>query len=142
MAVFLHKFAPIKTLVTTSGTASDATITTTYEQLDTIGNFTKVRSGTEIKITWSDNVATIGGTEGTHFCDFQVRVDGNANGTSTGRAVNYGGYQSVSVVTVFDGLAPGTHAITIWVRGNTPGSCQVNGGNFTQTALVEEIPYF
>ena len=139
MATFLHRLAPIRTIVETDGEVTDNSITTTYEELDTIGNFTKQRSGTVVKITWTDHVATTA-TEGTDFCDFQVRVDGTATTEGDPRAVNYGGEQSVEVTTTFVGLAAGVHEITNWVHGNSD-TCNINNGNFTQTALVEEIPY-
>jgi hypothetical protein len=136
MAVFLHKSAPYLSLVETNGSATDATVSSTYEQLDDLDSFSKAYEGTTIKLTWTDHVAT-GGTPGTSFCDYQVRVDGDVPDADA-RAVNYDTEQAVELTEIFSGLAAGSHDLTLWVRGNGT-SCSVNHGNFTQSVLVEEF---
>jgi hypothetical protein len=42
------------------------------------------------------------------------------------------------VVSIFQGLAAGDHAVSLWVRGSQPGTCSSNLGNFPHKAIVEE----
>lgn len=131
----------VRTLLRFSGTTTDTSIGGTYEQMVTVGTFSKKRSNSVVQVTWTGHVATAG-----TFCDFQLRIDGAndtgstaaSGGNSTGRVVNYGDESPASASTVFGGLATGTRTVSIWVRG-FGSSCTINTGNFTMLVLVEEL---
>jgi hypothetical protein len=80
------------------------------------------------------------------FCDFQLRVDGAQPPGNGGRAVLYagGGLQNDATAgdtTFFNGLAAGSHAITISVRGSgTTLACEIDHGDPTDEIFVEEMP--
>jgi hypothetical protein len=140
MALFMQRLAPrVTVLEVFTGTANDATIGD-FEQLDAIGNFTKVRAGTNIRITWNSLVNTTG-TEGTNFCDYQIRVDDTAPpGRQFGHVTNYGGEAPASATAIFPDVSAGVHEVSIWVRGSAT-SCGMNRGNFENTAIVEELSF-
>ena len=84
-------------------------------------------------------------------CMFQLRVDGAADTgyTGTNRSVDQGGYATLStrrngevplnITAYFDGLAAGTHELSLWVAGFPDKSCYFNPGNFVIVVHIEEI---
>jgi hypothetical protein len=130
-----------RTLINVMISNSDNSISSTYELLRTVGTFTKSKSNTDLKVTWTGH-GRMAGTAGTNFCDFQVRIDGNEpEGTAAGgggRAVLYTNDSPFSVTAIFREDAAGTHTVSIWVRGSAT-SCTLNYGNFMQQVFIEEI---
>lgn len=129
-----------RTLINYMLSNSDSTISFTYELLRTVGTFTKNKSNTDLKVTWTGHGRMVG-TAGANFCDFQVRIDGNepeGSVTGGGRAVLYTNNSPFSVTAIFQGDAAGTRTVSIWVRGNAT-SCTLNYGNFPQQVFIEEI---
>jgi hypothetical protein len=125
-----------------SGQTTDATITSAYENIRTIGNFTKLYPESDIQLIWLAH-----GRVNDGFCEFQLRIDdlkdtGSASTgyelASGGSAVLYTADSPINVTTIFPGLAAGTHEVSIWVRGNA-ASCILNFGNFGQDVFVKEI---
>ncbi len=120
------------------GSSTDSDVSFAYEFEKTIGTFSKIRSDSLMEIT-VDMHGRRGGTEGTAFCDWQVRVDGADEGTGdAGRMVMYGLNDAMSSTTVFSGLSTGNHTVALYLRGNAP-SCSVNFGKFTYKAIAKEI---
>jgi hypothetical protein len=123
---------------------NSATPSFSYAQLRTLGTFTKNTAASAISVTWVDHVSGGGGS----FCQYQLRIDGADDtgststaysGTAESGAVNYGGDEAVSVTEIFNGLAAGSHTLSLWLRGNLAGSCTENNGNFGHNAIVEEL---
>lgn len=129
-----------------TGAASSSSVSGTYALLRTVGSFSKAAASSHVKLTWNGHVRGTGVIATDWFCDFQLRVDGVANGSGTGRAVLYagGGLQNdapAGDTTFFDGLAVGSHTVSIWVRGAaTTTACEINHGDATDELYVEEMP--
>ena len=125
---------------------TDSSISYTYELLRTLGTFTKTKSNTDLKITWTGHGQMVGEEGIKIFCDFQVRVDNKPPVSddpkdlvegSGGRAVLYTNDSPFSVTAIFQGFTAGTRSLSIWVRGNAT-SCTLNYGNFQHQILVAE----
>lgn len=76
-------------------------------------------------------------------CTFQIRVDGvNASGETvldaSDATTQSSGAVPVRLGATFDGLAPGPHAVSLWVRGSQAGGCVNNSGNYPREATIEE----
>jgi hypothetical protein len=78
------------------------------------------------------------------FCAFQLRVDGAQPPSAGGQAVLYSGLGVQNDATAghtafFNGLAAGSRAVSIWVRG-TGTQCEINVGSQPDEIFVEEMP--
>jgi hypothetical protein len=129
---------PVRTLLSFNANVQDSTISATYEQLVTVGTFTKKRPESVVQLTWTGHITRDPGVDDPSFCDFQLRIDGQSDPRETGRGVLYADDAPVSVSTVFGPLSAGTHTVSIWVRGFAD-SCWINKGGFTQLVIVEEL---
>ena len=123
-----------------NGTLTDSTVTPTYESFRTVGTFNKVAADTAIELTWNSHLTMVG----TVVCDFQVRINDTAAGSTglsgpSGRAVLQTSAAPVSVTQYFAGLPAGSHTVSIWVRGVSATSCTENSGNYTRTVFVKEV---
>lgn len=151
MAIFivkqLRRGALVK-LTTLSGRFDGSTSEQTiYEEIAEIGEFTKERPDTAIKLTWTGNVRFVG--TGTTNCRFQPRIDGNNalgpgnnDTTAPGQAIIYPPTrEGTETVTVFfEGLAAGSHSVSLWARSLNAEACIVS--RFTSThqhVYIEEI---
>jgi hypothetical protein len=122
------------TVVLYSGTTTDVA-PSTFKQIRTFTTFTKVSASTTVQVVWTSHVSANGG-----YCNFHVRVDGNASPATDYGAVIAGtdpnAYYPVSTTNVFTGLAAGSHALTLWDRGVGATSCTDNPGNYPDRRLV------
>ena len=121
---------------------TDATISGTAEQFPwLVGNFTKLSATTGITTTWIRPLVNTVGTVGSSFCHYQASGSTGSSPNSGSfeplEWTNYGDHQAVSWTDYWAGLTAGSHAITLWVRGNAT-SCAANFGNFQQTVVVKE----
>ena len=106
-----------------------------------MGSFTKLRAESTLRVQWQAHA-----TQGSGFCNYQIRIDGkNSNGdagvaTSTlgGETVVYAPEAPMDATVLFGGITAGSHAVQIYVRGSAP-ACTLNQGNFSQMVLVEEF---
>ncbi len=106
-----------------------------------IGTVTKTTADTVLRVTLSDTAQVSGGA---NYCSFQVRVDGvNAVGSTT----SFDGFEATTtqlqpapftMTSVFAGLSAGDHAVSLWTRGSSSGTCSSNLGNFSHKTIVEE----
>lgn len=131
---------PMLTTLRSTGQTTDDSVTTTYELFKPLGSFEKQDEDTVLIITFTGHVSGVLPVAG-DFCDFQLRVDGNPESTassSTGRIVLYAADAPASVTAVFESVPAGSHALELWLRGIAT-SCTVNRGNFSMTALIEEV---
>jgi hypothetical protein len=131
---------PIETEMDYTGTDFGVPGGPIYASLRTVASFTKVYSFTDIQLTWVGHAETVGIGS---FCDFQIRVDGNATPANNGRVVLYSSSTSAndsqfSTTALFRGLAPGAHTVSIWLRGSA-SNCILNTGNFPQTVFIREM---
>jgi hypothetical protein len=101
---------------------SQASYGTTYALGKTVGSFTKGRADTTLRVTWQGIAANFDGS-----CEYQLRVDGktDAGSAPTGPDDGSGGSfvvpsnshsQSVHTADFFDGVGPGEHSVSIWIR--------------------------
>jgi hypothetical protein len=116
-----------------TGTNTDSTISTTYESLRSIGNFTKARANSDILVFFQGQASRA--TSG--YCAFQVRVDNNQESGGGGHGVVNSSEASLGVVAHFTGLATGSRGISIWVKGTAP-SCTLNTLNLPFSVIVQE----
>jgi hypothetical protein len=118
----------------------DSTPNATYEQMAVVGNFTKLRATSTIKVNWTGHGRA--SSAGEAFCDWQVRVDGIPDAFQAGRAVLYtpGGinHAPFSGLATFSGVSTGVHTVSVWIRSNA-SECIFNYFNFAHLFLVEEI---
>jgi hypothetical protein len=106
--------------------------------------FTKAKTQTKIRISYTDNLRTKGNGNG---CRWEIRVDGTS---CTNQALIYDDYvyingdthSSRTVVGYCSGVAAGSHMIGIWV-GNVPGytgsDCNTGWKNSTWVIEAEEV---
>lgn len=120
-------------------TAPNTNTATTAEKLRDLGTFTG-NGSTKTRITWQSNVSGSG-----NACNFQIRIDGltaspivGVGLSGTEAVVNGASESPVTVVEVFEGLAPGTHTVELWYR-SLSSTCIDNVGNYRRTVLVEEF---
>ena len=135
---------PVITRLQYTGTSSvDFVDEGVYEQIETIGTFTKVYADTDVLLQWRAD-----GTVSGAWCEFQLRVDGakdtgststSFEATSGGSAVLRATFMPISVPALFPGLSAGDHEVTVWVRGAAVG-CGLNANDFGQDLLVTESP--
>jgi hypothetical protein len=125
-------------------TGSLASPTVDYQELRDVGIFTKA-AGSRIKLSW--NGRNRGSGTGAWFCDFQLRIDGAEPMGAGGRAVVLAGGgldndEPAAAMAYFDGLAAGTHEVSIWVRANPTltTNCSTADGGFEDEVFVEEMP--
>ena len=116
-----------------TGTTTDSSISTTYETFKSIGNFTKARANSDILVFFNGHGSR--GTSG--YCDFQVRVDNNQESGQGGRGIVASSEASLGVTAHFTGLATGSRAVSIWIRG-TAASCTLNANNLPFSVIVQE----
>jgi hypothetical protein len=138
---------PIETVINYSGSNTEASPASDFELLRTIGNFTKVRADSVIRMELTSHHESPGLAAGVDFCHYQLRIDGFATNGSpvlepgTGRGANAVAYISnapVSATGYWNNLAAGVHAAQIYVRG-TAATCTLNDGNFSSQFLIEEL---
>jgi hypothetical protein len=115
---------------------ADNSPTTTFTQLGVVGNFTKDRAASDIILMWNGTVSRLDFPFATNFCEFQLRIDGDSDGTGRARPVGEA-LTSVSVSAMFTGLAAGSHSVSIYSRGDA-ASCRVNFGIVPETIIVTE----
>src|SRR5262245_130562 len=95
-----------------------------FAEFRSVGPFTKAQAGTTIKLTWNAHGRAIGAAG--NFCHWQLRIDGNdslgsasasPNVASEGTAVLYAtaatSYDNLSATAHFDGLATGSHTVSL-----------------------------
>jgi hypothetical protein len=104
----------------------------------TIGSFTKVSASTTIHAALRSHMSS----SGVGFCQFQLRISGQVPAGFTGEAagavlMGAPSYESYVDAGRWTGLGAGTHAVSIWLRGNA-SSCTDNVGNFLRQVLIEE----
>jgi len=111
--------------------------------------FTKAKTHTKIRISYTDNLTTVLLTVGKYrkSCRWEIRVDGRS---CPNQALVYDYYahhhdyihQSSTVVGYCSGVAAGSHTIGIWV-GNTPGysdsDCHTGYNDSTWVLEVQEV---
>ena len=128
-----------------NGSNTEASPVDTYELIRTVGVFTKVATGTAVRLDFSGHHTSTGGG----FCHYQLRIDGRANdgdnalnyqGDQEGNAVSYAAAAPLATFAMFPNLSAGNHTVQIYVRGIGATSCQLNSGNFNQQVVVEEFP--
>ncbi|RKZ73312.1 MAG: hypothetical protein DRR19_31110, partial [Candidatus Parabeggiatoa sp. nov. 1] len=107
-------------------------------------SFTKAKTNTKIRISYTDNLRTAGTGKA---CRWEIRVDGRS---CPNQALIYDDYASKddnthssrTVVGYCSGVAAGSHTIGIWV-GNTPGysgsDCYTGWNNSTWVIEAEEV---
>jgi len=137
IALNLSNFSGTNVTVLDYTGIDSGTPTPTPALLRTIGSFTKAEAATSITTVWNATVNSVG----TGFCQYQLRIDGNAPNSvlSDGSgAVNYGDAQAVSLQNYWTGLSTGSHTVSIWIRGSGTTSCAANEGNFDQYVYVTE----
>ncbi len=126
--------------------AGTSSLGSPYARLRDLGTFAKSQAGSSVTLTWNTHLDALGDS-GT-FCDFQIRIDGKPDTDRDGgggRAVVYvppgqqGGSAAVAVSALFGRVGPGTHTVSVWVRGSAR-ECLENYGNFPRSVLVEEGP--
>jgi hypothetical protein len=122
--------------------ATSAVPTTTPTLFKTLGTFTKVSGTSRLVTTWSAHVNGTN-TVGSQYCQYQLRLNGNAPAgvSTTGYgAINYGDHSPASDTNLWTGLAAGSYTATIYLRGSAP-NCSMNSGGFSALPLViQEIP--
>ena len=107
-------------------------------------SFSKAKTDTKIRISYTDNLRTHGSAKG---CRWEIRVDGRS---CPNQALVYDDYasgndnthSSRTVAGYCSGVAAGSHTIGIWV-GNTPGysgsDCYTGWSSSTWVIEAEEI---
>ena len=107
-------------------------------------SFSKAKTDTKIRISYTDNLRTHGNAKG---CRWEIRVDGRS---CPNQALVYDDYASANdnthssrtVAGYCSGVAAGSHTIGIWV-GNTPGysgsDCYTGWSSSTWVIEAEEI---
>lgn len=113
------------------------------QKLRDLGTFTA--AGGPVRVTWTSHVMSSVASGG---CNFQVRVDGQADGPQSagglvgGEAIVGGSVTGQAVpatVSVwFPSLSSGTHTVELWVRSVT-STCIDNLGNYRRQVVVEEF---
>lgn len=135
---------PKFTRLSYTGTSTTATTTLDFVKVRDLGTFTKAATTTLLRLTLQTHVRmSVAGVS----CAYQLRIDDlNATGGTTFAGseaiVNATTRSPVSLVEVFGGVASGSRIVSLWVRGSGSSTCEDNGGNFTRTVLVEELPAF
>ena len=134
---------PVVTVLDYAGSNTDAAPTTAFKLIRTVGNFTKQRGDSTLRLDWSAHHTLIGAGA---FCHYQIRIDGRANDGDNatnfqpdqeGNAVSYATDESLATFVEFTGVPAGVHTVQIFERG-TGTSCELNRGNFNQQVVVEE----
>jgi len=111
--------------------------------------FTKAKTHTKIRISYTDNLRTYGSAKG---CRWEIRVDGSScpnqaliyddYAAPRGDNAHTNTYTSRTVVGYCSGVAVGSHTIGIWV-GNVPGytgsDCDTGWKNSTWVIEAEEV---
>ena len=103
--------------------------------------FTKLSANTKIQLVWNSHVYA-GGPAGS-YCIFQIRVDGvqtpDHSGVVAPMSSTGGGHYQASMTTVISGLAAGSHALSLWTQGVSPGTCADNLGGYKRTITITEF---
>jgi hypothetical protein len=140
------RYLPAITVLSYSGSNTEASPVGTYELIRTVGNVTKASADTTLQLDWTAHHQYVG-TDNSDFCQYQLRIDGLANdgdsGTGfqldqEGTVASYSANSPISASAMFQGLAVGSHAVQIYVRGSAT-SCILNRGNFNQQVVVTEF---
>ncbi len=135
---------PRFTRISYTGTSTTATTTSDFVKVRDLGTFTKAANSTLLRLTLQTHVRmSVAGVS----CAYQLRIDdinatGETNFAGSEGIVNSSTRSPVSIVEVFGGVASGSRIVSLWVRGSGSSTCEDNGGNFTRTVLVEELPAF
>ncbi len=112
------------------------TVDFTYEKAKVLGFFTKMRAGTDIKLTWNSHVDHDGG-----FANCQLRVNDVAGGDGSvgaGALVWGGSRVPANTWVIFQGLPAGVHEVSLWIRSTAVTTVRENDGNYSRQVLVEE----
>lgn len=104
--------------------------------------YNKVQENSLLKITYTDTLGAIGGTNST--CQYQLRIDAQPSDSSLTASAPYLTASNIVNTTftstgVFEGLGRGAHVLSIWHRQFGATTCIRNSGGFTTTILVEEL---
>ena len=117
------------------------TTSTTFAQIETLGQFTKQQSNTVLRITYDTQMSAPAGD----YCFVQLRVDGlndqggsNATTGTGSEAVEINGITATTVFAVFTGVPAGVHTLSVWERSASGGTCTENTGGWPRSAFVEE----
>jgi hypothetical protein len=133
----------VKTVLAYNGADTLATATGNFELIRTVGNFTKQRAGSTLRLDWSAHSTRAAGL----FCHYQLRIDGRANdgdnavnyqGDQEGNVVSYSLDESVATFAEFAAVPAGVHTVQIYLRSLGGSTCTLNFGNFNQQVVVEE----
>ncbi len=133
---------PVVSEISYSGTTTSAAVGSTFVKLRDLGTFNKISASTLARVTWQSHVTmSVAGTS----CDFQIRIDDVNHSGGTGldgpdTVVNSADRSPATQVAAFEGLAAGSHTISLWVRGAGAPTCVDNAGNFPRSVLIEQIP--
>jgi len=121
--------------------AEATTSSTSFTQVETLGQFTKQQSNTVLQITYDTEIGAPSGD----YCFVQLRVDGlnDEQGSSTtqgtgSEAGEIDGNTTATVFAVFTGVPAGTHTLSVWERSASGGTCSENTGGWPRSAFVEE----
>ncbi len=114
------------------------------------GSFTKQSAGSRIDLTYATDLET---SNASSSCRVQLRVDGatsaGSTGTDSGTVTSPGDARlqranasaPAVVLASFNGLAAGSHAVTIAVATDSAATtCTENDANIPRQVIVEEIP--
>jgi len=129
-----------RTRLTYSGTITTPDTSASFVQERVVGTFTKDRADSVIELV------ALGHASGSGVaCSWQLRIDGANNQGAAGAGAFDGTEANVqinagvpyTITSVFQGLAAGSHQVTLWVRG-VASNCTNNPGNYTRVVYVNE----
>jgi hypothetical protein len=128
-----------RTSLTYSGGITTPNTLYQFVQERVVGSFTKDRGDSVIEVIANGHGYTWSGG-----CSWQIRIDGKNNQGETtslydGTEAQVESQQAVpyTIDSVFQGLAAGSHEVTLWVRG-AASDCTNNGSNYVRSVYVNE----
>lgn len=122
----------------------NATNSQTFVKVRDVGTFSKSTAGSTVRLTLIDH-GTRTGTSPYALCAWQLRID-DLNAAGGGDLDGYeaitGSASPVPLFTqsYFEGVAAGTHTVSLWTRSTDGDTCFNNPGNFARKVVVEELP--
>lgn len=128
---------------------SRAAVNTTYAKLADLGSFNVDYADSEVQLTYNGRIFVSSFSASTGAV-FELRVDdaaspvGRARATLRSEEAGAGGEQ-VSIMGIFENLAPGTHTASMWVRTfyGTGTQAMVDPGCWQSDVLiVQEVTPF
>lgn len=116
---------PYRSRYHTSGSLNTTSLnaTSSYSQIDEFGTFNKESVGSRIEITMDSRArsGTFGG--GANGVQFQIRIDGNPpTQGNVGAITTSDTIDFLSIFSVFEGLAPGSHTVSVWAKAAPAGT--------------------